>query len=190
MGKYVAADEVKSFLETKVSFGVQDDQISDVELNFLIRQAESKVEMELSDQYVIPFRGYGILTFEEIPFPTTIEIINNLSLYRSVYNVLKLFFGKLGNNRGDSYIAFIADMFQDLLEPLKRKRNTGVYDVPPLAGLFINGNSQRISPVSPSPQVTGCGSANTFLYANNHVNNPATALLWNMGVNPRRRGVI
>lgn len=189
MGKYVAADEVKSFLETKVSFGVGEDQVSDVELNFLINQAESKLEMELSDQYVIPFQGYNGLTFPEIPFPTTIQIINNLALYRSVYNVLKLFFGKLGNNRGDSYIAFIADMFQDLLQPLKRKRNTGVFDVPPLAGLFINANSQRFSPVSPSPQITGVG-VNSFLYANTHVNNPATALLWNMGINPRKRGVI
>lgn len=181
MGKYVAADEVKSFLESKVSFGSSDDQVSDVELNSLIKQAESKLEMELSDQYVIPFQGYNNLTFSEIPFSTTIEIINNLALYRSVYNVLKLFFGKTSNNKGESYISFISDIYQDLLEPLKRKRNTGVYDIPPLQGLFLNGNSQRISPVAPSPQVSGT-SVNTSSYANSHVNNPATSLLWGVGL--------
>lgn len=185
MGKYVSADEVKSFLETKVSFGNKDDQVSDVELSFLISQAESKVEMELSDQYVIPFQGYNGLTFPEIPYPTTIQIINNLALYRSVYNVIKLFFGKTSNNRGQSYLDFIADMFQDLLQPLKRKRNTGAYDIPPLAGLFINGNSMRFSPVLPSPQTSNVG-VNSFLYANTHVNNPQVAPLWSYWVNNRR----
>lgn len=177
MGKYVAAADVKSFLESKVSFGPSEDQISDMELNFLINQAESKVEMEMSDQYIIPFQGYNGLTFFQIPHSTTIQIINNLCLYRSIYNVLKLFFGKVGNNRGDSYIEFIADMFQDLLQPLKRKRNTGVYDIPPLAGLLLNGNSQRVSPVLPSPQVSSVG-VESFVYANTHVNNPKTTLLW------------
>lgn len=189
MGKYVSSDEVKSFLETKVSFGNSDDQVSDMELTFLINQAESKVEMELSDQYVIPFQGYNNLTFQQISNITTIEIINNLCLYRSVYNVIKLFFGKTSNNRGQSYLDFIADMFQDLLQPLKRKRNTGAYDIPPLAGLLINGNSMRLSPVLPSPQVSGIG-VNSLLYANTHVNNPAVSLLWNMGINPGNRGIV
>ncbi len=184
MGRYVSAEEVKSFLESKVSFGVQDTQVSDVELNYLINQAESKVEMELSDQYVIPFKGYNGLSFQEIPYPSTIQIINNLCLYRSVYNVIKLFFGKTSNNRGQSYLDFVADMFQDLLQPLKRKRNTGVYDVPPLAGLFINGNSQRLSPVLPSPQASTVG-VGSLVYANTHVNNPAASPLWGYWNNRR-----
>lgn len=185
MGKYVAAADVKSFLESKVSFGVSDTQISDVELNFLINQAESKVEMEMSDQYVIPFQGYNGLTFDEIASTTTITIINNLCLYRSIYNVLKLFFGKTGNNKGENYLSFIADMFRDLLQPLKRKRNTGVFDVPPLVGLLLNGNSQRVSPVLPSPQVSTLG-VSSFNYANAHVNNPQIAPLWGNWRNIRR----
>ncbi len=185
MGRYVSAEEVKAFLETKVSFGIQETQVSDVELNYLINQAESKVEMELSNQYVIPFQGYNGLTFHEIPFASTIQIINNLCLYRSVYNVIKLFFGKTSNNKGQSYLDFIADMFQDLLQPLQRKRNTGVFDIPPLAGLFINGNSQRVSPVLPSPQASTVG-VSSLVYANEHVNNPAVSPLWSTWTNNRR----
>lgn len=184
MGKYVDAADVKSFLESKVSFGVSDDQISDVELNFLINQAESKVEMDMSDQYITPFQGYEGLTFKQIPFSSTIQIINNMCLYRSIYNVLKLFFGKTGNNKGENYLSFVADMYQDLLQPLKRKRNTGVFDIPPLAGLLLNGNSQRVSPVLPSPQTSTLGTE-SFLYANLHVNDPKTGLFWN---NWRNRG--
>ncbi len=185
MGRYVSSDDVKASLETKVSFGIQETQVSDVELNYLINQAESKVEMELSDQYVIPFQGYNGLTFEQIPHLSTVQIINNLCLYRSLYNVAKLFFGKTSNNRGQSYIDFYADMFQDLLQPLKRKRNTGAFDVPPLAGLFINGNSQRVSPVLPSPQVSTVG-VSSLVYANTHVNNPKVAPLWSYWVNNNR----
>lgn len=185
MGKYVAAADVKSFLESKVSFGVSDTQISDVELNFLINQAESKIEMEMSDQYVIPFQGYDGIIFDDISSTTTKTIINNLCLYRSIYNVLKLFFGKTGNNKGENYLSFIADIYQDLLQPLKRKRNTGVFDVPPLAGLMLNGNSQRVSPVLPSPQASGIG-ADSFLYANRHVNDPSTSILWGNWRNNRR----
>lgn len=185
MGRYVNAEDVKSFLGSKVSFGVELEQISDVELNFLITQAESKVEMDMSDQYVIPFQGYNGLTFWQIASTTTVQIINNLCLYRSIYNVLKLFFGKVGNNRGDSYISFIADMYQDLLKPLKEKRNTGVFNIPPLAGLMLNGNSQRVSPVLPSPQVSTIG-VTSFNYANAHVNNPAVAPLWSYWVNNNR----
>ena len=191
MGRYVASDQVKAFLESKVSFGARDDQISDMELNMLIVQAESKVELELSDQYIIPFRGYDGLTFHEIPNANTIEIISNLCLYRSLYNVMKFYFGKGSNNRGQNYLDFYADSFQDLLSPLKRKRNTGVYDTPPLAGLLLNGNSQRVSPVLPSPQTSNLG-VNSFLYANTHVNNPQVSPLWgswNNGIwcNNRRR---
>ena len=185
MGKYISSEVVKSFLETKVSFGSRDDQISDMELNLLITQAESKVEIELSDQYIIPFQGYNGLTFQEIPSSTTKEIINNLCLYRSLYNVMKFYFGKTSNNRGQNYLDFYADSFNDILEPLKRKRKTGVYDTPPLAGLRLNGNSQRVSPVLPSPQVSNCG-VNSFLYANTHVNNPQVAPLWSYWVNNRR----
>jgi hypothetical protein len=182
MGKYVAANEVQAFLETKVSFGNSEDQVSEVELNLLIRQAESKVEMELSDQYVIPFQGYNNETFLQIPYETTTQVITNLCLYRSVYNVLKLFFGKTSNNRGESYLSFISDMYHDLLDPLKRKRNTGVFDIPPLTGLMLNGNSQRVSPVLPAPQVGLIGnSVNSFEYANKHVNDPRATLIWGTG---------
>lgn len=180
MGKYISQDVVKSFLETKVSFGSQDDQISEMELDLLVKQAESKVEMELSDQYVIPFQGYSGLTFDQIPHITTREIISNLCLYRSLYNVMKFYFGKTSNNRGQNYVDFYADSFNDILEPLKRKRNTGVFDVPPLAGLFINGNSQRFSPVLPSPQVATCG-VSSLIYANTHMNNPQVSPLWVSG---------
>lgn len=179
MGKYVAADEVKAFLESKVSFGNSDTQVSDIELDHMIKQAESKVEMELSSQYVIPFQGYNGLTFKEIPSDTTREIISNLCFYRSIYNTLKLFFGKTSNNRGESYIQYIADMFNDLLEPLKRKRNTGVFDTPPLEGLLLNGNSQRVSPVLPSPIAATIGtSVNSFEYANKHVNDQRSSIIW------------
>lgn len=182
MGKYVAANEVKAFLETKVSFGNTEEQISEVELDIMIRQAESKVEMDLSDQYVIPFQGYNNATFSQIPFETTTQTITNLCLYRSIYNVLKLFFGKTSNNRGDSYVAFIADLYQDILKPLKEKRNTGVFNIPPLAGLLINGNSQRLSPVLPSPMASTIGSSvNSFEYANKHQNDPRATLLWGQG---------
>src|SRR6185312_5357117 len=124
MGKYIESDVVKSFLETKVSFGVSDDQISEMELNLLISQAESKVEMELSDQYMIPFQGYEGRTYAQIPSDTTRELISSLCLYRSLYNIMKFYFGKVSNNRGQSYVDFYADLFQDLLGPLKRKRNT------------------------------------------------------------------
>lgn len=182
MGKYVAADEVQAFLETKVSFGNQEDQISEIELNHMIRQAESKVEMEMSDQYIIPFQGYNDIPFALIPYETTTQVIINLCLYRSIYNTLKLFFGKTSNNRGDSYINFISDMYHDLLDPLKRKRNTGVFDIPPLAGLMLNGNSQRVSPVLPSPFSTTIGhSTNSFEYANRRLNDPRATLIWGQG---------
>lgn len=183
MGRYIASDTVKAFLETKVSFGSSDDQISDIELDLLIRQAESKVELELSDQYVIPFKGYENRTFHNILSGNTKDTISNLCLYRSLYNVMKFYFGKTSNNRGQNYVDFYADSFNDILEPLKRKRKTGVFDSPPLADLFINGNSQRFSPVLPSPQVSNCG-VNSFLYANTHVNNPQIGPLigyWNNG---------
>jgi len=182
MGKYIANDTVKAFIETKVSFGSRDDQISDIELDMLIKQAESKVQLELSDQYIIPFKGYNGLTFQEITQENTKEIISNLCLYRSLYNVTKFYFGKTSNNRGQNYVDFYDDSFKEILEPLKRKRKTGVFDTPPLAGLLLNGNSQRTSPVLPSPQVSNCG-VNSFHYANTHVNNPQVTLrgYWNNG---------
>lgn len=180
MGKYISNDVVASFLESKVSFGSGDDQISEMELNYLIKQAESKVEMELSDQYVIPFRGYDGLTYDEIPSTTTKEIISSICLYRSLYNVMKYYFGKTSNNRGQNYLDFYNDSYHDLIDPLKRKRNTGVFDVPPLEGLFINGNSQRVSPVLPSPQVASCG-VNSLMYANTHMNNPQVSPLFVSG---------
>jgi hypothetical protein len=182
MGKYVSPESVKQFLESKVSFGPLEDQISDMELIFLIQQAESKVEMELSNQYVIPFVGYingNIVPYNEIPYETTTMVVNNLCLYRSCYNVIKLFFGKTGENRGKSYLDFIADMYQDLYQPLQRKRNTGVFDIPPLQGLFLNANSQRTSPVLPSPIAARVGhSVNSFEYANRHVNDPTQSIFW------------
>lgn len=177
MGNYIPNDVVKSFLESKVSFGPRDDQISDLELNMLINQAESKVQLELSDQYIVPFRGYEDRTFHQITSDYTKTIISNLCLYRSLYNVMKFYFGKTSNNRGQSYIDYYADSFNDLLEPLKRKRNTGVFDSPPLTDLLLNGNSLRHSPVLPSPQVATCG-VSSFLYANTHVNNPKVSPLW------------
>jgi hypothetical protein len=175
MGKYIDSSVVKSFLETKVSFGPDDSQISDIELNMLISQAESKVQLELSNQYIIPFQGYEGRTFHEIVYDETREIISNLCLYRSLYNVCKYYFGKVSNNRGQSYIDFYDDLFKETIEPLKRKRSTGAFDTPPLAGLLLNGNSQRVSPVLPSPQVATCG-VSSFGYANTHVNNPQFGL--------------
>lgn len=179
MGRYISEKTVKSFTESKVSYGASENQISDMELIVMIQQAESKVELDMSNKYIIPFQGYNNVPFAGIASETTQQIIQCLCLYRSVYNVLKLFFGKTGENRGDHYVRYISDEYHDLLEPMQRKRKTGVFDLPPLPGLMLNGNSTYNSPLLPAPIAASIGhSVNTFEFANRHINNPSQSLFW------------
>lgn len=179
MGRYISEITVKSFTESKVSYGPGENQISDMELIVMIQQGESKVEIDMSNKYIIPFQGYNNIPFKDIDSATTLQIIECLCLYRSVYNVIKLFFGKTGENKGDHYLKYIADLYQDLHQPLQRKRNTGVFDLPPLPGLMLNANSAYSSPLLPAPVPARLGnSVNTFEYANKHLNNPSQSLLW------------
>jgi hypothetical protein len=188
MPKYIDPYSVKEFLESKVSFGPSDIQISDGELFAMINQAETKVEIELSDQYVIPFQGYNGVIFSDIDNSSTVETIKNLCLYRAVMNVLRLYFGKTGENKGIEYINNIRDMYNEIMNPLKKKRNTGVFNVPPLPGLLLNGKSQRVSPVLPGPQLSGLCNANSFEYANKHMTDPRTNWLYGVRRGPRGRG--
>jgi len=179
MGRYISDIEVKTMTESKVSYGPSDSQISNTELIFLIQQGEAKVELDLSNKYIVPFQGYNNVTFQQLTSEMTVQIIKSLCLYRSIYNVLKLFFGKTGENKGDNYLKFIADLYHDLLDPLQRKRATGVFDLPPLPGLALNANSTWNSPLLPGPIPALLGnSVNSFEYANKHVNNVTQSLFW------------
>ena len=183
MARYIDLNQVKAMNESKVSFGNSDSQINDVELNILVNAAEAKVELDLFPYYVVPLKGQNPLTFEIIEFNeltnepeaiTTVEVIRSLCYYRSTYNLLKNFYGKTGNNRGDSYLSYVTDQYQDLLKPITEKRKTGVFNTPPLPWLYLNAKSQRVSPVAPSPQVTNPCHVNTLTYVNRHLTDPSS----------------
>ena len=146
MGMYIAFEQVRIRLLSKVRFTTEEDDENKMHValaNRLIAEAEGQVEMDLSPRYASPFT-YGAEPFSAYePSHSTRSIIATLVELLSCIRILETDFGRGTAMQGDKYVETLQNRYDKIVEKLlMKKTDKGVeasgYKYPPLVGLRLN----------------------------------------------------
>lgn len=148
MGRYITSKAVKIRLKGKVRFTDNpeeaDDEakMTDVLLNRLISEAESQVELDLSERYAAPFRTDNDEGFSKLPQLTRDQIMTLCEL-QSVVRVLETNFGATGPVDSDKYKSSQEKRYEKMIEILLERRkgekqSWNIFKKPPLPCLKLN----------------------------------------------------
>lgn len=149
MGDYTAEADVELRLRGKVRFTDDDKEENAFPrslLKKLVRDAEVKVERDLSRRYATPFRGTNDEAFKTLP-KTTRETITNLCELQSVMLVMMTDFGRGGVSDSRAYRRGQMSLYTSTVKrELDRNYESaaGQWRFPPLEGLKLaDGNASE-----------------------------------------------
>lgn len=147
MGKYITTDGVKQRLGQKVRFTTdptadgEDNKMPVALLNRLISEAESQVELDLSERYWVPFQGVSGQPFASLA-QNTVLVLTTLCYIQAVAKVLETDFGSGTVTDASKYVERMEKRYAKILEQLlgRRKKGgeeTGRWKYPPLQDLRL-----------------------------------------------------
>ncbi|MBP9741935.1 MAG: hypothetical protein KBD37_01105 [Burkholderiales bacterium] len=175
--RYLTIDDVKPYLEGKVTFadgnnqGLPDDQFGE-----LIAFGESALERDFSPYFKIPFQTTTGANWLNLP-PDTIALLKKCLINRACLQTLRQAFGSNTNVRGDSYEEKLEAEYAALKGTLFQQKPNGIFLFPPATGLALadNGiNYNNVLPGGKNVPLGGSGS-NALSYARSRLNNPGRA---------------
>lgn len=138
---YISTKDVEIRLLGKVRFSDDDEDANKFPrtlLSRLIKEAEGKVERDLSPRYAAPFRGTAGEAFKTLP-STTQEAIRTMCELMAVVRVIGNDFGRGTVNDGSAFKKEQETLYKEMLERELEQRVEGgavaQWKFPPLAGL-------------------------------------------------------
>lgn len=186
---YTVVDNVKVLLANKVQFQADPDSLIDGELPNalliqLIARAETRVEMDLSNRYAVPFRSKTKGVYWNLPDHSRRAIQTAVDL-RAVIEILMTDFGRGSSVNGENYYKNAKTTYDeqiDLLlgrnpEAANSKRDRFRF-TPPLEDLLLAKTNQEADDGYKGMVINTDGSRNDAVtYAGEQINNPAANYL-------------
>lgn len=144
MGLYISADDIKPRVAGKVRFTDSDDDPNKVGpklLMQLISEAESQVELDLSERYLVPFVTDAGLPFAKLPDHPTRRNLTNLCILQSAIRILETDFGDGTVVDAGKYVKSLRIRYKaivaQLVEKRDQKNDTQQWRYPPLPSLKL-----------------------------------------------------
>jgi hypothetical protein len=161
--RYTNAGQIKLYLRKKASYGLSApdvmDSITTQQINAFITQAEARVGIDLSRQYLIPFVGTGNTEFSTLPQDTQL-FIQEMCNWKTVLLILEVYYGNSDGVRGEDFKRSCNEQYMVLLNQAKGLDENNQYMYPPLDGLALNPNaSYRTVSGAASPKSVAIGSS-------------------------------
>ncbi len=183
--RYLTIDDVKPYLEGKVTFAAGINQgLPDDLFGELIAFGESALEHDFSPYFKIPLQTTNGGSWLELP-EATIAIIKKCLINRACLQTLRQAFGSNTNVRGDTYETNYETEYAALKGTLFQQKPNGVFLFPPAAGLALANNGINYNNVLPGGRnvpLGGTCTTNALSYANTRLNNPGRSF-WYYYVN-------
>ena len=160
--RYTNVGQVKLYLRRKASYGLAEpdeiDSLTTQQINAFITQAEARVGIDLSRQYVVPFVGLNNSPFSTLPQDTQL-FIQEMCTWKAVLLILSVYYGSSEGVRGDKFIVLSDREYLVLLNQAKGLDENNQYMLPPLNGLLVNPHaSYRTAAGAQSPRSPTLGS--------------------------------
>ncbi len=161
---YTNSGQVKLYLRKKALFNVNrngSDALTTQEINKFIVDAEARVEIDLSKQYVIPFSNEDGGAFSTLPQNSQV-MIQNLATWKTVLLILQVYWGDSEGVRGTTFVEYCIEQYNSLLKEAKGLDDHGQYLTTPLLSVKLNPNasyrtqSGAQSPISAVVGGTAC----------------------------------
>ncbi len=183
--RYLTIDDVKPYLEGKVTFATGVNQgLPDDLFGELIAFGESALEHDFSPYFKIPLQTTDGGSWLELP-ANTIAILKKCLINRACLQTLRQAFGSNTNVRGDTYETNYEVEYSALKGTLFQQKPNGVFLFPPAAGLALANNGINYNNVLPGGKnvpLGGTSTTNALNYANTRLNNPGRSF-WYYYVN-------
>ena len=186
---YTTYDNVKVLLANKVQFQCSPDYIQDGELpnlllGQLISRAETRVELDLSTRYMIPFQSKRTRSYSGLPDHSRRGIQTAVDL-RSVVEVLMTDFGRGTHINGEAYYKNALedyDGYIDLLLGRSREAANSKHDrfrfAPPLDDVRLARTNREADDGYKGMVInTDGGYHDSASYAEQQINNPGASYL-------------
>lgn len=179
MGLYVTIEDVRVRLNGKIRF--TEDLEDENRMSFalaerLIKEAEGKVESDLSIRYAAPFQTSEGNAFKHLPERPTKETIRTLCELMSVIRILETDFGSGTAINGDNYKKLIEERYDKMVEKLLglKDHEAGYkgFKQPPLPGLMLNYQNILEDGFSGAVHVTSNDNGD---FPATRINDPATS---------------
>lgn len=159
--QYTNSAQVKLYLRRKVDYGLSTpdmiDSLTNQQINAFIVNAESRVEIDLSRQYLVPFNGGTNTPFSELPQGTQV-FIQEMCTWKAVSLILATYFGQSEGDRGKAFQVNCIEQYDTLYQQAAGINEHGQYLYPPLSGLALNSNAAyRTTAGAQAPKSTGVG---------------------------------
>ncbi|MCE3267814.1 MAG: hypothetical protein K0R49_66 [Burkholderiales bacterium] len=173
--RYLTIDDVKPYLEGKVTFALGDNQgVSDELLGELIAFGESALERDFSPYFKVPLQTKTGENWQYLP-ASTLAIIKKCLINRACLQALRMSFGSNTNVRGDNYEDKYEVEYAALKSTLFQQKPNGIFLFPPTEGLALANNGINYSNILPGGKNVPLGGGNVpsaLSYARTRLNNP------------------
>lgn len=189
--RYLTIDDVKPYLEGKVTFATDNinnsnQGLSDEQFGELIAFGESALERDFSPYFKIPLQTKTGADWLHLP-PEAIALIKKCLINRACLQVLRQTFGSNPNVRGDNYEDKYEVEYSALKSTLFQQKPNGVFLFSQANGLALAENGINYNNVLPGGRNVPLGGSNqssVLSYARTRLNNPGGSF-WYYYVNKK-----
>lgn len=151
MGRYIANTDIEKLLQGKVAFTDDPEErnrMSRPMLAMIVTDAETQVELDLSNRYLVPFVGEEGEKFDKLP-PTTRLMIVTLCRLMAQIRVLETDFGRGSAVNGANYTEILQKRYDALVDKCVGRfegsdERFGAFKYPPLP-VIARANHNRAS---------------------------------------------
>ena len=186
--RYTNSSQIKLYLRSKANYGLGGENImgslTNPQINAFIINAEARVEIDLSRQYIIPFVGVNGAAFSTLPQGTQV-FLEEMCAWKAVYLILKSYYGTSEGDRGVAYTDSAEKLYEELkVQALGLDKNQKFLESP-LVGLALNPNTLYRSPQgaqAPSTAIIGSRARDNLSVTRGKLTNLNKSILW--GLNP------